>query len=193
MFASGHVIAYPTETSYGLGCDPRDVKAVSRIFKMKGRSDGKPVLLVAASIAQVTKVVDLSRFSPASRKTFNHLAKEYWPGALTIILPVKKSAKLARLVAPKGEIAIRVSSSPFASTLAKRHGFPIVSTSANRAGQEPCRSLSAIMKAFPADGLTPDIILDGGSLPRRKPSTLVRILQDGDIEVLRLGAIRPTL
>ena len=185
----GAVVAYPTETTYGLGCDPRDAKAVRRVFTIKGRPDGKPVLLTASSMAQVRKVVDATRLTACARKTFLHLTRRHWPGALTLVLPARRDAKLVRHIAPKGEVAIRVTSSPIAAMLAKRYGFPVVSTSANRSGREPARSAGQVLKAF-TGGPLPDLLIDAGRTGKAKPSTLARILPDGGLEVLRQGSIR---
>lgn len=168
----GGVIAYPTETTYGLGCDPRNAKAVARIFKIKGRDTKKMVLLVAANVSQVKKV---ARFSPHAKR----LAATFWPGPLTLVLPATEGKK---------DIAIRVSSDVFVHGLTSRFKFPIVSTSANRSGRTPCRSVRAIRKVF-AGHQAPDLIIDGGTLPKRPPSTIARIKNDGTIEVLREGAI----
>lgn len=190
MFKPGLVIAYPTETSYGLGCDPRDTKAVKRIFHIKGREKHKPVLLIASSMKQVMQVMDVSRFSSIAHKIFRQVAKKYWPGPVTLIVPVNKDAKLSSLVAPHAEVAIRITSSAFARALAKQQGFPIVSTSANKSGKKECRSARAIRKAFSVGGPMPDIILDDGALPRRIPSTIARIQNDGSIEIIRQGAVK---
>lgn len=172
VLRAGGVIAYPTETVYGLGCDPRNAKAVARIFRMKGREKRKPFLLVAASIGQVRRVAML-------RGAASRVAERYWPGPLTLVLPTKR-----------GEIAIRVSSSPVAKAIARRFGHPIVSTSANRSGEPECRSGRAVRMLFERMRHGPDLIVDGGTLPRRKPSTIARIGADGSVEVLRAGAVR---
>jgi L-threonylcarbamoyladenylate synthase len=138
-------------------------------------------------------VADIDRLSTAARRTLSQLSAAYWPGPLTLVLPAQRGMGLSTLVIPQGEVAVRFTSSPIAAKLARQHGFPIVSTSANQAGQPECRSVRAIERAFPADGLTPDLIINGGALPRRKPSTIVRICPDGSLETLRQGAVRPTL
>src|SRR5260221_5994173 len=83
LLANGGVIAFPTETSYGLGCDPRNAKAVRRIFAIKGREKKKPLLLVASDLAQVRRVADLrpTSYAPAS---------QHWPGPLSPVLPPTK-------------------------------------------------------------------------------------------------------
>ena len=187
----GGVIAFPTETTYGLGCDPRNAKAVRRIYAIKGREKGKPLLLVASSMAQASRVGDL-------RDVPSAVTKAHWPGPLTLVVPAKVSAKLAKEIAPKKEVAVRVSSSEIVQALTSSFGFPIVATSANRSGEPDCRSGRAVVRAFedspersPAGSSdTPDLILDLGSLPRRKPSTLARFMKSGQVEVLRQGSVR---
>lgn len=171
---NGGVIAYPTETVYGLGCDPRNAKAVGRIYAIKGREKKKPLLLVASSIAQVKKV---ARLTGASYK----LARHYWPGPLTLVLPAKKG---------KNEIAIRVSSSKFVQALTRAYGFPIVSTSANKSGEKECRSGQAVVRKFQHQKHKPDLLIDVGSLPKRKASTVVRVREDGKVEILRSGFVK---
>lgn len=104
------VIAFPTETTYGIGCDPRKVRAVERIFAMKGRDAHKPILLVAGSWEQVERVAHVS-------KAAKRLAEKYWPGPLTLVLPVREEAGLAHGVAPQAEVAVRFSSSAIVQKL----------------------------------------------------------------------------
>jgi L-threonylcarbamoyladenylate synthase len=184
------IIAFPTETTYGLGCDPRSAKAVRRLFRLKGRDVRKPLLLIAASKAQAEQVIEMARMTRAQRETYQHLTKMFWPGPLTLVLPACKSAKLHRRVVPQNEVAVRVSSSVVARGLARAFGFPLVATSANRSGQAEARSGSGVERAFAAQADGPDVIVDVGALPARKPSTVARIRKDGTLEVLRQGRIR---
>lgn len=174
----GGAVAFPTETTYGLGCDPRNRRAVERVFTIKGRDRKKPLLLVAGSWSQVECV---ARLSPMTRQ----LARQYWPGPLTLILPARPGANLARGVVVNGEVAIRYSSSPIVRRLTRRFGFPIVATSANLSGQVDSRSVRGVERS----GLSVDSIIDGGALPRRKPSTVARMKKDGAIEIIRQGAV----
>ncbi len=170
----GSVIAYPTETTYGLGCDPRNAKAVRRIYAIKGREKKKPLLLVASSTAQVKKVAKLVGANL-------EFAKRFWPGPLTLVLPARNGKK---------EIAARVSSSKFVQSLTEAYGFPIISTSANKSGKKECRSGRAIASTFQNQKNRPDFVIDVGSLPKRKVSTVARVGEDGRVEVLRHGAVR---
>lgn len=174
LLARGGVIAFPTETTYGLGCDPRNAAAVRRIYAIKGREKKKSLLLVCTNEKQAGKVVKLL---PSSRR----IRTAHWPGPLTLILPAQKG---------KGDVAVRVSSSRFVQRLTKAYGFPIIATSANRSGEKECRSGQAIQRVFLNEKNQPDLILDMGSLPRRKPSTVARVRADGSVEVIRQGAVR---
>lgn len=182
ILKAGGVIAFPTETTYGLGCDPRNKKALARIYKIKGRVKGKPFPLVAASIEQVRRVANLGERRPACRQgrsplrtTHYKLSTKYWPGPLTLIL---------------GRVAIRVSSHPMVHQITRAFGFPIIATSANKSGQPECRSGRAVARIFLNQKHAPDVLIDAGSLPHRKPSTIARVQHDGSVEILRQGAIR---
>lgn len=178
----GGVVAYPTETTYGLGCDPRNTKAVAKIYRIKGREKKKPLLLVAASVAQVKMIAVLVGASLA-------LARRYWPGPLTLVLPAKRTVHGSRITV-HGRLAIRVTSSSIANAIAKSFGFPIVSTSANRSGKADARSGRDIHRAFGTARHQPDLLLDAGTLPKRKPSTIVKAAPDGSFSTLRQGAVR---
>lgn len=181
----GGVIAYPTETTYGLGCDPRNAQAVARIYRIKGREKKKPFLLVAADAKQAGRVADAG----ARRGIFlQDAVKRHWPGPLTLVLPARGG--LAKDVAPRGEVAIRASSSAFVQAVCRAFGFPVVSTSANRSGEPDARSGRAVVKMFAGARYRPDLLLDSGSLPRRRPSTVARISEEGEVEILRQGEVR---
>lgn len=175
----GGVVAIPTETVYGLACDPRNTRAVQRVFALKGRDPNKPLLLVAGSLAQVQQVAVLDALA-------KRIAKRYWPGALTLILPIKQPTELVSGVAVHGGVAIRYSSSPIVQTLARRFGYPLVATSANKSGEPVCQSVRAIRRALPEIAE----VIDVGFLSPRAPSTVIRIKKDGSIEYVRRGAIK---
>jgi L-threonylcarbamoyladenylate synthase len=178
VLTTGGVIAFPTETTYGLGCDPRNTEAVERIFRMKGRDHKKPLLLVTGSFEQVERVAFLST-------QVRQLAEAYWPGPLTLVLPARVEAELVDGVSVHGEVAVRFSSSELVQSLTNEFGFPIVATSANLTGQPDSRSADDVR----AYNLGVDYIIDVGILPKSKPSTVARIKEDGEVEVIRHGAI----
>lgn len=181
----GEVIAFPTETVYGIGCDPMNTKAVNRIFTIKGRNERKPVQLIAGSIGQVKKLADIDAANAS-------VMKKYWPGALTILLPLKKGMRLAPRVSPKRTIGVRVSGDAFMRKLALKLGRPIAATSANRSGSPPATSGRGVMKAFSEDP-KPDLLLDFGATPKRKPTTVARISKKGQVRIFRQGSIRLSL
>lgn len=177
----GGVVAFPTETAYGLGADATNTRAVKKVFAMKGREAGKTPPLIVASFAMAERC---GVFTSKLRR----LARQFWPGPLTIVVEARPGSGLSRAVIRKdGTIAFRVSSGQIAQTLSRRLKAPVVATSANRAGAAPCYSAECVRKSF-TDKLAPDVILDGGTLRRAKPSTIITEI-DGEVRVLRKGPI----
>lgn len=125
----GEVIAYPTETFYGLGALAADGAAVERLLRAKSRPDGKPLPLLGADLAQLEAV---ARFSPLALR----LAAAFWPGPLTLVLPARPGLHPA-LTGGGGTVGLRVTSGEVAAALARAAGGALVATSANPAGQPP--------------------------------------------------------
>ncbi len=168
----GKTVVYPTDTSYGLAADMNNKKAVRSLFRIKGRDWNKLIHVVAPSVGYARKI---GRWNGIANK----LSKKFWPGPLTVIIPISRKP---------GSIGIRYPKNRVAHDLAYKLGRPISATSANRSGQKDSYSLSDIMKHFRDQKHKPDIIIDAGQLPKRKPSTLVKIDGD-DITILRRGPI----
>ncbi|MFA5954776.1 MAG: L-threonylcarbamoyladenylate synthase [Patescibacteria group bacterium] len=181
LMRSGEMVVYPTETSYGLGVDPSSQVALKRIFAIKGRDRSKPLSLIAASLADAKRYVS---FSPWSLS----LAKKNWPGALTLILPARQKLFAKRLGSKDGTIAIRVSELRQARSLARMVGGVITATSANRSGAIDSYTERAVFSAF-ADRADNVFFLASGSLPRRRPSTILRV-HGNLLTVLRQGSVR---
>lgn len=181
VLRSGGVVAVPTETAYGLAADPGDAAAVRRVFRIKGRPVGKPLPLIASCLADVRRTFVLEGRALA-------LARKHWPGPLTIVLPFRKGG---RLPAAAGERtgAVRVPRSAWARALAKAAGGLVTSTSANVSGEAPIYDARKVVASFRGRRHAPDLVLDAGKLPVRKPSTIVRV-KKGKIEVLREGPIK---
>ncbi|MEK7164620.1 MAG: L-threonylcarbamoyladenylate synthase [Patescibacteria group bacterium] len=175
------IIIYPTDTAYALGCDARVGEAVERIFAIKGRDQGKALPLIAADINMVREWCELSGQAA-------ELAEKYWPGPLTLVLPVKKSGLAAAVIA-EGAVAIRVPDQKEARALARRLGGPIVSTSANKAGGNNCYSLSEVRTSLGEASNRVGRIIDIGELPQRPVSTIVKVC-DNKIIVIREGAVK---
>lgn len=181
----GGVMVYPTETAYGLGADATNQRAVDSVFALKKRPKDKSLPLIASSLAMVQRYCILSKKELV-------LAKKYWPGPLTLVLRVKENNGLATgTVALDKTVAVRVSGHPLARRLARALGRPLVSTSANFGGAAECYSVEEVSKQLGPKILEKVVVLGGGRLPKRKPSTIVRIKENGEKEIVRQGAIKP--
>lgn len=172
---SGGVVAFPTDTLYGLGANPFDAAAVGAVFTLKGRGDNQPLPLVAADVDQVMKVAALD-------STALRLARSFWPGPLTLLLP--STAPLAPGVAnPDGLVGIRVPDSEIARALAGTVGHALTATSANRSGAPATANADVVASALP--GVT--VLVDGGICRGGPPSTIVDV--SGLPRLVREGAI----
>ncbi len=160
---NGGVVAYPTETFYGLAVDPRLAFAVTKLFALKRRPADQPIPLIAAGIAQVVEQV--GTMTPLATQ----LASRGWPGPLTLLIPA--SDKLTQDVhVSTGLAAVRVPSDSIARALAEQAGHAITSTSANISGEMPVADADAIDIRL-CDGI--DVLIDGGPTPGGLPSTIV--------------------
>jgi L-threonylcarbamoyladenylate synthase len=173
---AGGVVAFPTDTLYGLAVDPRSNTAVARLFALKGRPAQMAVPIVAADVEQAARAGALG---PRERR----LADAFWPGPLSIVVPAR--AAIARGVrSGEDTVAIRVPAHAVARTLAAAFGFCVTATSANTSGQAPAASADEVARGLP----DVDLLLDGGPAPGGAPSTIVAF--DGDVPVLlRAGAV----
>lgn len=171
VLRSGGIVAYPTDTLYGLAVDPRAEDAVERLFGIKARMRGHAVPLIAADLQQAEAAAS---FSESARR----LAEAFWPGPLSIVLPAAPEI-CAGVVAADGTVAIRVPASPVAVSLAQGFGFAITATSANLTGKPPTASAAVVHSTL---GSRVDFLLDAEDAPGGLPSTIVAL----DAEVPRL-------
>jgi len=170
---AGEVVAYPTETVYGLGVDPFQEAAIEKLFEAKGRERDQAILLIVADEEQLRSVV--SAIPPSARPYM----EAFWPGPLSLLLP--KHPDLPEAIAPgKDKICVRCPGSAESRALCRAFGGALTSTSANRSGQPPVTSLENLRLPGVALGI------DGGVLPPAAPST---ILDPESGQVLRAGAI----
>jgi len=181
VLEQGGTVVFPTETAYGLAADAENFEAVKRVFTIKGRSPKKAVPLIAVSEKMVDKYVEMDKVS-------RELGREHWPGPLTLVLPVKDGTELSPLCQASGWTAVRISGNWVAQALTEKLGRPIVATSANRSGVDVAHSVKDVKRQFSISEFKPDLYLDAGALPQRKPSTIIRV-QNGEAEVLRQGEI----
>lgn len=184
MIAAGGVVVFPTETAYGLAADPTSTSAVRRIFQIKGRSADKQLPLVAASLTQAQGIVNLTG------KRLK-LAKKYWPGPLTIVAHLHPGRRLVGAAGSKPTVAIRVPALIWARVLAGLAGKPLTSTSANLSGRPAIYDPAGIRRSFAGRRHQPDLFLDAGRLPARRPSTIVAV-DNGHVRILRPGPVTVT-
>jgi L-threonylcarbamoyladenylate synthase len=171
------VVAIPTETYYGLGVNPFDAAALRRIAAVKGRPDGKPILVLIGDAAQLESLV-ASR-PPAAEV----LMKRCWPGPLTIVFPAGPELPV-ELTAGTGTVGVRWTSCAALAEILVRVG-PLTGTSANRSGTAPFRTAAEVERALGGDI---DLIVDAGTTPGGLPSTVVHVAPEG-AEMVREGAI----
>jgi len=185
----GGLAVYPTETVYGLGCDPFNVEAVKRILKVKDNRS-KPLPVLAASIADADKVAFVSS---NGRK----LAAKFWPGPLTIVFPKKPSFPDV-VTFGLDSVGLRIPDNDVALRLLGLCGGLLIGSSANRTGEEPPRRVQEISGELKE---MVDVVLDGGAAVQGMPSTVAdltsekpRILREGPVsleeilDALALGA-----
>ena len=173
---AGKVVAFPTDTLYGLAVDPRCRDAVDRLFALKGRDATLAVPLVAADLEQAMLAADLGEREQRA-------AEAFWPGPLSIVAPANVCIT-REVLGGRQTVAIRVPAHEIARELARAFGFPITATSANRSGQPAAESADAVAQAL-ADVA---VLLDGGRAAGGAPSTIIAF--DGPRPVLvREGAV----
>lgn len=177
VLRGGGVVAYPTDTLYGLAVDPRRNDAVEKLFAVKGRDLAAAVPLIAGSLSQAAEVAELGEGEL-------RLARAFWPGPLSIVAPAR--AGISRLLLAGGHtVAVRVPAHPLASDLALAFGFCITATSANLSGQSGTADPASVVRSLAA---RIDCLLDGGPAPGGPPSTMVE-LREGVPVLVRAGAI----
>ena len=179
LLRDGRLVAFPTETIYGLGADARNGKAVAGIFAAKGRPRFNPLIVHVRNLAEAEPH---AVFSDAARK----LAETFWPGALTLVLPRRPGTPLSELVsAGLDTVALRVPAHPVALALLREADLPIAAPSANPSGR-----ISPTTAVHVAAGLgrNVDLILDGGATPLGLESTVIGFDADRPA-LLRPGAI----
>lgn len=180
ILKSGGMIVYPTDTVYGLAVDAFNVEAIGKLFVLKKRSQ-KPLPIIVPDMAEVKRVSYIEA-------SYEKIAKKYWPGAITFVLP-KKDIVPNALTLGLPTVGIRIPDSPVAVLLAKLLGRPITSTSANLSGEKVCTTIDEVMRQFRTSPTLPDFFLDAGELADLPPSTVVD-LSGKKPKVLREGPVK---
>ena len=174
ILRAGGLVAFPTETVYGIAAAAIDPAAVERLYALKGRPRDKPMSIMVAGMEPV-----LQRCPDMPPKA-RHLIKRYWPGSLTVVLPTRHPDGSAA-----GLIGFRYPSHPLAQGLVQAAGVPLLVPSANLSGQPPATTVEEVLAQFP-DQL--DLVIDGGPTEKGLASTVVKVEGD-EVTVLREGAI----
>ena len=172
----GSVIAYPTEGVYGIGCDPDNEQAILKLLDLKKRSPEKGLILVAASMEQLSSFIDLSQLT---EEQINAI-QATWPGPVTWIVPVKDGVS-PLITGSFNSVAVRVTAHQQVRAICHLFGKPITSTSANLSGLSPCRNDKEVEEQL---GNTDIVILEGKVGVRLQP-TEIRDAKTG--QVLREG------
>ncbi len=180
LIADGQCVAVPTETVYGLAADATNGQAVAGIYAAKGRPSFNPLIVHVADLAAAERI---ALFDDAARA----LAKQYWPGPLTLVLPLRPDSGIASLVtAGLSTIAIRVPAHPAMQALLGATGKPLAAPSANASGRISPTRAAHVLKSL--EGRIP-LIIDAGPTALGLESTIVAVDLNGALRLLRAGPV----
>jgi L-threonylcarbamoyladenylate synthase len=178
VLGQGGIVAFPTETFYGLAVDPFNEKALEKLFRLKGRPFHKPFLVLVQDENQLSELVS------SIPHAFLPLMELFWPGPLTLVFPAGSHLSLLLTGKSKG-IGVRISPHPVARDFGQMWGRPMTATSANLSGMAAARTAEEVHRFF-GDGVS--LILDGGQTPGGMSSTVVGVDQ-GELQLIRAGVI----
>lgn len=178
VLEQGGVVAFPTETFYGLAVDPFNEKALKDLFILKGRPRNKPFLVLIQDETQ------LSGLTSSIPSVYRPLMRAFWPGPLTLVFPAGVNISSV-LTGKSAGVGVRISPHPVARIFGQLWGKPMTATSANRSGMTAARTAAEVRHYF---GDEVDCILDGGETPGGMSSTVVGEHQ-GKLQLIRAGVI----
>lgn len=173
------VVAFPTDTAYGLAVNAVDEKAIGKLFIMKQRVQ-KALPILVDSMTMLNRMAVVTKLE-------RELIKKYWPGALTIIFEKKEYVPLF-LTLGLQTIGVRMPDYAIATALVRQCGTPLTSTSANISGQGNCYNAECVVRMFQGSDSQPDLILDAGDLPEVPVSTVVQF-EGSKLKVIRPGPV----
>lgn len=180
VLEAGGTVAFPTESFYGLGADALDPEAVARVFRIKGRAESRPVLVLVDSVERALTLV------AGAGTEVRALMARHWPGPLTLVLSAGPTVPPA-ITAGTGTVGVRVPGHPVTLALLRAAGRALTGTSANRSGEPPPSCADEVARQLP--GLV-DVILDGGPTAGGAGSTVAdctvwppRILRQGPVRL----------
>jgi L-threonylcarbamoyladenylate synthase len=185
VIARGGIIAFRTDTFYGLGADPFNVSAVQKVKDLKGREENKPILVLISDVEQLDRLI-------ANRSSeFDELAKDFWPGALTLIGEATGQLP-SELMAGTKTVGVRLPDDDRVRALVRACGGALTATSANPSGEPPARTAEDVANYF-ADGI--DLIVNSGAAKTDQPSTVIDATGAGspasrtEVRLVRQGSI----
>lgn len=164
IVAAGGVIAFLTDTFYGLGADPLNADAVRKVKNLKGREDNKPILILISDLPEVDRFIEQAEF-------FKLVARKHWPGPLTLIGAARSVVPDDLTVGTKS-LGVRLPDDANVRTLVRTCGGALTATSANRSSEPPARTATEVANYF-STGL--DLIVDGGDATVTEPSTVLDV------------------
>ena len=178
IIRSGGVIAFRTDTFYGLGVDPFNRDAIVRVRELKGREADRPILLLVSDESEVDRFVEQSEF-------FKLIAKAHWPAPLTLIGFARPEVPI-ELTAGTKSLGVRLPDDNDVRSLVRACGGALTATSANVSGQPPARTAKEVEKYFPS-GI--DLIIDGGEVTATQPSTVLDVVGP-EPRLIREGVVK---
>jgi len=174
VYKNGGIIAFPTDTVYGLGCDPFNSNSTSKIFELKNRDGGKKFPILGVSKNELEKIVEFSSDA-------NKIAESFWPGQITLLLPIRK--EIAKKIENNGKLAVRVPENECVLSILK-HCKLIVGTSANISGEKSILDSNELKMKLPRV----DVLVDGGKIVSSGESTIIDFVH-GELKMIREGSV----
>jgi len=178
VIKAGGVIVYPTDTYYGLGADPRNHRAVGKVFDIKGRKADQPILVLLHDRKE------LAAWTSAVSSAAEGLMDRFWPGPLTLVFKARPEV-LSELTGGTGTIGIRIPGREMTRALIGWAGNALTGTSANRSGSSSPRNVDEVIREL---GDRVDLVLDGGVSSADLPSTIVDVTSEQP-RIIRSGAV----
>ena len=173
-YQNGQIIAFPTDTVYGIGCDPFNKESITRIFELKKRSGEKKFPILGLSKMELEKIVI---FNSDAEK----ISQRFWPGQVTLLLPIKKD--MSQKIDSNGKLAVRVPNDKCMLTILKQCKL-IIGTSANLSGEKSILDSNELKIKLPEI----DVLVDGGKIFSSGESTIIDFV-DGKLEIIREGSV----
>lgn len=173
---NGGTVVFPSDTVYGVGCDPRNPKAIQSIFKLKKRTRNKQLPILGFSKEEISKIAVLDEIS-------NKIADKFWPGQVTMILKLTDEKIRSTMKVTDNKIAVRVPNHPCVLSLLSKCKI-LVGTSANFSGLPASSESKKVQENFSGY----DVFLDGGDVPNSTSSTIVEVVE-GRLQILRQGNV----